>query len=335
TQETGFRDTRRTFTFLFALSTDALLSFSLDSSTKPTVSGHLSSNLISRRRNLLSTESTVVSLGGIVVSIGLLDEEDAEERDYENSEDDDENHGVERYGSSSSVFDFSASHSGSKHSKHSGLPSAKDVYSQISGPPEFLNNRIEADEEATARDAEHTKRLTRKRKKAKLKAGFVGVVVEEKPQLVGIHERVRNDIDAPPPSSENGEKRISTATNPNAEEVADLLRMCLQCGVPKTYTSTRGMVCPVCGDRPLPDSDAKKRGSAIKDKEKSKRMRGQSSHASWKSNISISMLQNLLLLFYYIVSPFKSSFCNVTCNTKTSSTKLLMLREIHNFFKKL
>ncbi|XP_022560193.1 uncharacterized protein LOC106413260 [Brassica napus] len=230
-------------------------------------------------------EPAVVYLGGIVVSIGPLDEEDAEERDYENSEDDDENHRVERYGSFSSVFDFSASHSGSKHS---GLPSANDVFSQISWPPEFLNNRIEADEEATARDAEHAKRLTRKKKKAKPK----GVVVEAKPQLVGIHERVRNDIDAPPPSSENGEKRISTATNPNAEEAADLLRMCLQCGVPKTYTSARGMVCPVCGDQPLPDSDAKKRGSAIKDKEKSKRMRGQSSHASWKSETEMQLRQH-------------------------------------------
>ncbi|CAF2059741.1 unnamed protein product [Brassica napus] len=234
-------------------------------------------------------EPVVVYLGGIIVSIGPLDEEDAEERDYENSEDDDENHGVGRYGSSSSVFDFSASHSGSKHS---GLPSANDVFSQISGPPEFLNNRIEADEEATARDAEHAKRLTRKKKKAKPKAGFISVVVEAKPQLVGIHERVRNNIDAPPPSSENGEKRISTATNPNAEEAADLLRMCLQCGVLKTYTSARGMVCPVCDDQPLPDSDAKKRGSAIKDKEKSKRMRGQSSHASWKSETEMQLRQH-------------------------------------------
>lgn len=40
---------------------------------------------------------------------------------------------------------------------------------QISGPPEFLNNRTEADEEATARDAEHAKRITRKKKKAKPK----------------------------------------------------------------------------------------------------------------------------------------------------------------------
>ncbi|KAG2301075.1 hypothetical protein Bca52824_029726 [Brassica carinata] len=211
-------------------------------------------------------------------------EEEAEERDYENSDEEDENHGVERYGSASFVFDFSASHS----DKDSGLPSANDVFSQISGPPEFLNNRTEADEEATARDAEHAYRLTRKKKKSKPK----GVVMEAKPQLVGIHERVRNDIDAPPPSSENGEKRISTATNPNAEEAADLLRMCLQCGVPKTYTSARGMVCPVCGDRPLPDLDAKKRGSAIKDKEKSKRMRGQSSHASWKSETEMQLRQH-------------------------------------------
>uniref|UniRef100_A0A0D3AU98 Uncharacterized protein n=1 Tax=Brassica oleracea var. oleracea TaxID=109376 RepID=A0A0D3AU98_BRAOL len=247
-------------------------------------------------------EPAVVYLGGIIVSIGPLDEEDAKERDYENSEDDDENHGVERNGSSSSVFDFSASHSGSKHS---GLPSANDVFSQISGPPEFLNNHIEADEEATARDVEHAKCLTCKKKKAKLKAGFISVVVEAKPQLVGIHERVRNDIDAPPPSSGNGEKRISTATNPNAEEEAeDLLRMCLQCGVPKTYTSARGMVCPVCGDQPLPNSDAKKRGFAIKDKEKSKRMRGQSSHASWKSETEMQLRQHF---DYYIVSPSKSS----------------------------
>ncbi|CAH8389534.1 unnamed protein product [Eruca vesicaria subsp. sativa] len=208
------------------------------------------------------------------------EEEDAEERDNENSDEEDD--GVERYGSSS-VFDFSTSHS----VKDSGLPSANDVFSQISGPPEFLNNRTEADVEATARDAEHAKRLTRKKKKAKPK----GVVMEAKPQLVGIHERVRNDIDAPP-SSESGEKRISTATNPNAEEAADLLRMCLQCGVPKTYTNARGMVCPVCGDRPLPDLEAKKRGSAIKDKEKSKRMRGQSSHASWKSETEMQLRQH-------------------------------------------
>ncbi|WZZ02494.1 hypothetical protein YC2023_074822 [Brassica napus] len=86
------------------------------------------------------------------------EEEDAEQKDYENSDEEDGNHGVERYGSSSSsVFDFSASHS----ARDSGLPSANDVFSQISGPPEFLNNRTEVYEEATARDAEHAKRMTR------------------------------------------------------------------------------------------------------------------------------------------------------------------------------
>ncbi|KAF3529947.1 hypothetical protein DY000_02038951 [Brassica cretica] len=107
------------------------------------------------------------------------EEEDAKEKDYENSDEENGNHCVERYeSSSSSVFDFSASHS----ARDSGLPSANDVFSQISGSPEFLNNRTEADEEATARDAEHAKR----------------VVMEAKPHLVGIHERVRNDIDAQP-----------------------------------------------------------------------------------------------------------------------------------------
>ncbi|KAL0792170.1 hypothetical protein Bca101_063547 [Brassica carinata] len=211
-------------------------------------------------------------------------EEEAEERDYENSDEEDENHGVERYGSASSVFDFSASHS----DKDSGLPSANDVFSQISGPPEFLNNRTEADEEATARDAEHANRLTRKKKKSKPK----GVVMEAKPQLVGIHERVRNDIDAPPPSSENGEKRISTATNPNAEEAADLLSLGCVCNVEyRKHIQAREEWCARF-DRPLPDLDAKKRGSAIKDKEKSKRMRGQSSHASWKSETEMQLRQH-------------------------------------------
>lgn len=56
------------------------------------------------------------------------EEDDAEERtigDYENSDEDDD-HGVERYGSSS-VFDFSGSHS----AKDSGLPSANDVFSLV------------------------------------------------------------------------------------------------------------------------------------------------------------------------------------------------------------
>lgn len=69
--------------------------------------------------------------------------------------------------------------------------------------------------------------------------------------------------------------------------------MCLQCGIPKAYSSARGMVCPVCGDRPLADADkdSKKKGSTIKDKEKSKRMKGQSSHATWKSETEMQLRQ--------------------------------------------
>ncbi|CAF1928495.1 unnamed protein product [Brassica napus] len=151
------------------------------------------------------------------------EEEDVEEKDYENSDEEDGNHGVERYGSSSSsVFDFYASHS----ARDSGLPSANGVFSQISGPPEFLNNRTEADEEATARDAEHAKRMTQMKgspfddvncvstKESPAASAililmfrllhtycfgwFIGVVMEAKLQLVGIHERVRNNIDAQP-----------------------------------------------------------------------------------------------------------------------------------------
>lgn len=62
---------------------------------------------------------------------------------------------------------------------------------------------------------------------------FAGVVVEAKAQLVGIHERVRSDIEAsqPPTSSvqsttQEGGKRVPTVTNPNAEDAAELLRYC-------------------------------------------------------------------------------------------------------------
>ncbi|CBI29472.3 unnamed protein product, partial [Vitis vinifera] len=121
------------------------------------------------------------------------------------------------------------------------------------------------------------------------------------------HERVRSDIEgnlAPkssvqPPkgslSTTQGEgKRVATAANPNAEDAAELLRMCMRCGIPKTYSSERGMVCPQCGDRPLADANKetdKKKGSTIKEKEKNKRMKGQSSHASWKSETEMQLRQ--------------------------------------------
>ncbi|KAJ1402256.1 hypothetical protein SESBI_28151 [Sesbania bispinosa] len=183
----------------------------------------------------------------------------------------------------------------------SGLPSAFDAFSEISGPPQFLNNSVE--EYTPARDAEQEQQQgghgTRRNRKEK-KDLPTGAVVEAKAQLVGIHERVRSDINGSQPptsaalSTSEGGKRVSTATNPAAEDAAELLRMCLQCGIPKTYSTARGMVCPVCGDRPPmdPSTESKKKGSTIKDKEKSKRMKGQSSHATWKSETEMQLRQH-------------------------------------------
>lgn len=75
-------------------------------------------------------------------------------------------------------------------------------------------------------------------------------------------------------------------------DFASLFRMCLQCGVPKTYSHGKGMVCPQCGDKPAQTKEPeKKKGSTVKDKEKIKRMRGQSSHASWKSETEMALRQ--------------------------------------------
>ncbi|XP_062177933.1 uncharacterized protein LOC133882733 [Alnus glutinosa] len=183
-------------------------------------------------------------------------------------------------------------------SSGSGLPSALDVFSEISEPPAFLNNSVE--EYGLKRDVDQTQgRHGGRRNKKEKKDLPSGAVVQAKAQLVGIHERVRSDIggNQPPASSVSsttqGGKRVATATNPNAEDAAELLRMCLQCGIPKTYSNARGMVCPVCGDRPPADTsnEPKKKGSMVKEKEKNKRMKGQSSHATWKSETEMHLRQ--------------------------------------------
>ncbi|TKY59512.1 hypothetical protein E2542_SST16601 [Spatholobus suberectus] len=171
---------------------------------------------------------------------------------------------------------------------------------QISGPPQFLNNSVEEYNNNPSGDADEQQGRHANRRRRKDKKDLpTGVVVEAKAQLVGIHERVRSDINgSQPPTSaasvtSEGGKQVPTATNPNAEDAAELLRMCLQCGIPKTYSTARGMVCPVCGDRPPKDtsSESKKKGSTMKDKEKSKRMKGQSSHATWKSETEMQLRQ--------------------------------------------
>ncbi|KAL9680591.1 hypothetical protein QQ045_018472 [Rhodiola kirilowii] len=131
-------------------------------------------------------------------------------------------------------------------------------------------------------------------------------VLESKPQLFEIRNRVRSDVGgtlaAPSAQHQKGPvspiqsegKRVANAANPNPEDAADLLRMCLQCGIPKTFTTGKGMAYPVCNDCPPanPNKEAeKKKGSTIKDKEKNKRMKGQSSHASWKSETEMQLRQ--------------------------------------------
>lgn len=217
-------------------------------------------------------------------------EEEEQEPQYDKSSDE-ENDGVpqNRY---KSLFD-------PKPSSSSSLPSALDVFSEISGPPEFLNNSVEE----AGKDVGGQRHGRRKysRNKNDLPAG---AVVESKAQLVGIHERVRSDVGGGIPKTTTGQanasvgtvqggKPMPTASYPGAEDAAELLRMCLRCGIPKTYTHTRGMVCPACGDRSV-DSDeepVKKKGSTIKDKEKNKRMKGQSSHATWKSETEMHLRQ--------------------------------------------
>ncbi|OIW02102.1 hypothetical protein TanjilG_26642 [Lupinus angustifolius] len=185
-------------------------------------------------------------------------------------------------------------------SSASGLPSAFEVFSEISGPPQFLNNSVEEYNPARDVDQQQGRHGSRRRHRKEKKDLPTGAVVEAKPQLVGIHERVRSDMDGgsqpPTPAASSASetvKRVPTASNPNAEDAAELLRMCLQCGIPKTFSNARGMVCPVCGDRPPvdPSSESKKKGSTVKDKEKSKRMRGQSSHATWKSETEMQLRQ--------------------------------------------
>uniref|UniRef100_A0A7N0VDV6 Uncharacterized protein n=1 Tax=Kalanchoe fedtschenkoi TaxID=63787 RepID=A0A7N0VDV6_KALFE len=127
-----------------------------------------------------------------------------------------------------SVFDFEKNPPAG-----SVLPSAFDVFSEITGPPQFLNNAV--GEETAVKDEEQQRgrhgRRRHNRDKRELPAG---AVLESKPQLVGIHDRVRSDVGGAPAAASaqkgsgnatQGEgKRVATAANPNPEDAAELLR---------------------------------------------------------------------------------------------------------------
>ncbi|CAA2965408.1 uncharacterized protein LOC111381754 [Olea europaea var. sylvestris] len=212
---------------------------------------------------------------------------------YQNSSDDEENCAVLKNPSYKPLFDPNPPPS-------STLPSAFDAFSEVVGPPRFLNNHVQEEAAKGEDDGRRWRHGVRRNRRDK-KDLPAGAVVESKAHLVGIHERVRSDAGSNIPQSQNngsvgnsqGVKRVATAGDPNLEDAAELLRMCVRCGIPKTYSHTRGIVCPVCGDRPPTDTEepVKKKESTIKDKEKSKRMKGQSSHATWKSETEMQLRQ--------------------------------------------
>lgn len=206
------------------------------------------------------------------------EDEGREERDhrYDNFSDDTDSDNVNdeavlRMPSSYNPVDAPKSSSGS------ALPSAIDAFSEISGPPQFLNNSVE-DQGSARVSVVHRRGRKKSRDKKDVPAG---AIVEAKAQLVGIHERVRSDVEGSTPSKASNQGGAST------KDGGPPPSLCLQCGIPKTYSSAFGMVCPVC---PSSD-DAKKKGSTVKDKEKIKRMRGQSSHATWKSETEMQLRQ--------------------------------------------
>lgn len=80
----------------------------------------------------------------------------------------------------------------------------------------------------------------------------VGAVMESKAQLVGIHERVRSDIEGrQPPSSTvssttQGGARVVSAANPNAEDAAELLRYVVLPAILCVYTNAHTYVTCAC-----------------------------------------------------------------------------------------
>lgn len=231
---------------------------------------------------------------------GYSSPEEEEEDEYLSSDDDDEDNDHRKdhvsgdHYSKKPLFDPP----NPSDSSSSALPSAFLAFSEVSGPPQFLNNSVgqsaSAEKDNDVQLYRHGRRIDRRDKNDMPQ----GAVMQAKAQLVGIRDRVSSDAgsNASKVSSSatvGSVKRVATATNPNAEDAADLLRMCVQCGIPKTFSNARGMICPMCGDRPIKETDEslKKKGSMIKDKEKNKRMKGQSSHATWKSETEMHLRQ--------------------------------------------
>ncbi|KAH7331973.1 hypothetical protein KP509_20G061500 [Ceratopteris richardii] len=97
-----------------------------------------------------------------------------------------------------------------------------------------------------------------------------GAIVEAKPQAGDF-----TNEGTPVVKKESSEKP--------PEATAKLLGVCPE----------EGLICPICKVRRIDSGDPnKRRGSRIKDKERSKRMKGQSSHATWKSETEMQLRQH-------------------------------------------
>lgn len=172
----------------------------------------------------------------------------------------------------------------------SDLPTAFEMFTEVTGPPDFLKNsmitRPNGDLTSMTPTDFSISYVAPKEPKPRHVPTAVAVV-EAKPQVSNVEQDTGN-------AGLTVKKRAPGAGLPPAEDAANLLRMCQNCGVPKTFSAAKeGMVCPLCNDRPKVASaeEKNKRGNKVKDKEHSKRMKGQSSHATWKSETEMHLRQ--------------------------------------------
>eukprot|EP00897_Mesotaenium_endlicherianum_P005244 jgi/Mesen1/4748/ME000242S03920 len=186
------------------------------------------------------------------------------------------------------------------------LPSASDIFAEVKGPPAFLQTGVLAPKPAaphashilTPGNAQH-RHEDGGRRAAALSGSSASASDRAAPGGALSKQGGAAPVPGGGPGSAGGVqgKRAIGVQLPPAEDANHLLRLCATCRIPKTAShAAGGMVCPQCKDRAPPafaEQQAKRRGqtSAVKDKEKNKRMKGQSAHATWKSESEMHLRQ--------------------------------------------
>ncbi|GBG88417.1 hypothetical protein CBR_g47116 [Chara braunii] len=230
------------------------------------------------------------------------------------------------------------SQAASAQERERGLPSPLDMFTEVKGPPSFLDppatrpipglpaGREEVPDYGAVEKGERTPLgssdppVLEGREKKQLPVG--AVIVAQAQTVVSARDWPKVDDEGgghgegvttvesvqPVKNGEAQQGRVYGVLMPTKDGASQLLRICDRCGIPKTFSNSfGGLVCPQCKGRALTaaavgggggggaaagskgaeEADAKegdgKRKFTVKDREKSKRMRGQSSHASWKS----------------------------------------------------